>query len=67
MVFVSYNYRESIFGFPSAPQIDKPRNNLGLYDSQLALIWVKANIASFGGDPTKGQGLMSAFFLLPAG
>lgn len=53
VIMVSYNYRESIFGFPNAPQINKQNTNLGLYDGYLALQWVQDNIAAFGGDPNR--------------
>lgn len=46
------SYRLNIFGFPNAA--GTPQNlNLGLLDQRLGLEWVRANIANFGGDPTK--------------
>ena len=50
VVFVSFNYRTNVFGFPTAPEISAPNNNLGLLDQELALAWVQDNIAQFGGD-----------------
>lgn len=45
-IVVSIQYRLNIFGFQS---FDDNTNN-GLRDQQLALKWVKENIAAFGGD-----------------
>ncbi|KAB8231411.1 cholinesterase [Aspergillus alliaceus] len=50
VVVVSFNYRLSIFGFSGAP--GQPWN-VGLMDQRLALEWTKANIAGFGGDPSR--------------
>ena len=56
VVIVTINYRLGIFGFFSHPELTKEsgRNasgNYGLLDQVLALEWVRANIAAFGGDP----------------
>ena len=48
-IVVTINYRVNIFGFPNTAALDSP--NLGILDQRLALEWVYANIASFGGDP----------------
>jgi carboxylesterase type B len=53
VVFVSFNYRTNVFGFPTAQDLPTPSNNLGLLDQELALAWVQDNIAQFGGDPRK--------------
>ena len=53
VVFVSFNYRTNVFGFPKAPDISISRNNLGFLDQNLALAWVQDNIAQFGGDKSK--------------
>jgi carboxylesterase type B len=50
VVFVSFNYRTNVFGFPTSQEISAPNNNLGLLDQELALTWVQDNIAQFGGD-----------------
>lgn len=47
VVFVNFNYRLNIFGFPGAPG---QTQNVGLLDQRLALEWVRKNIAAFGGD-----------------
>lgn len=61
LITVNINYRLGIFGFGASSDIieaqgsDSPLKgvNFGLYDQKLALIWVKRNIAAFGGDGTK--------------
>jgi para-nitrobenzyl esterase len=58
IVTVTLNYRLGIFGFFSHPELTKESpnhasGNYGLLDQQAALLWVKKNIAAFGGDPDK--------------
>jgi|SRR6267142_1170126 len=53
VIFVSFNYRTNVFGFPTAPDLPASRNNLGLLDQELALAWVQDNIAQFGGDKSR--------------
>ena len=58
IIFVVINYRVGIFGFFAHPELtrESPHNasgNYGLMDQLAALIWVKKNIAAFGGDPHK--------------
>lgn len=58
VVVVSMNYRVSTFGFMAHPGLsaespDKVSGNYGLLDIMQSLKWVKANIASLGGDPDR--------------
>lgn len=58
IVTVTLNYRLGIFGFFSHPELTKESpnhasGNYGLLDQNAALLWVKQNIAAFGGDPNK--------------
>ncbi|CAN7999494.1 unnamed protein product, partial [Ixodes hexagonus] len=52
VVFVTFNYRLSILGFLSLETAELP-GNMGLWDQNLVLKWVRKNIASFGGDPNE--------------
>lgn len=56
VVLVTLNYRLGVFGFlaDAALAHESPHHaagNYGLMDQLLALRWVRANIARFGGDP----------------
>jgi para-nitrobenzyl esterase len=54
IVAVSVNYRLGFAGYFSHPALDHENHlhsNYGAMDQIAALKWVKANIASFGGDP----------------
>jgi para-nitrobenzyl esterase len=51
VVVVTINYRLGDLGFLSHSALGKPHGNYGLMDQQLALKWVKQNIAHFGGNP----------------
>jgi para-nitrobenzyl esterase len=57
-VVVTFGYRLGLFGFLSESHLNSENGdgnwgNYGLLDQQAALRWVKANIAAFGGDPTR--------------
>ena len=56
VLVVSMNYRMGVFGFLALPELSQESGhgssgNCGLLDQVAALEWVKANIATFGGDP----------------
>jgi para-nitrobenzyl esterase len=57
VVLVSVAYRLGVFGFLAHPELSrengKGSGNYGLQDQIAGLRWVKANIAKFGGDPTR--------------
>lgn len=57
VVLVSIAYRLGAFGFLAHPELSKESGkgsgNYGLQDMIASLQWVKANIAKFGGDPSR--------------
>ena len=55
IVFVSYNYRLSLFAYPHSEEMARAgeTQNLGLLDTRFAIQWVWDNIQNFGGDPEK--------------
>ncbi|MFM7194814.1 MAG: carboxylesterase/lipase family protein, partial [Bacteroidota bacterium] len=58
IVFVSINYRVGLFGFLAHPELSAESasgssGNYALLDMIAGLKWVKDNIASFGGDPSR--------------
>ncbi|CRG91025.1 hypothetical protein PISL3812_08073 [Talaromyces islandicus] len=68
IIWVSIQYRLGAFGFLAGKEIAATGDtNVGLRDQRLAMEWVHANIAAFGGDPTKitltgfSAGAMSTF------
>nr|POF27652.1 isoform 4 of acetylcholinesterase [Quercus suber] len=50
-IVVTVNFRMNILGFPNFEGLEE--QNLGLLDQRAALIWVRDNIAAFGGDPSR--------------
>ncbi|KAF8473220.1 Alpha/Beta hydrolase protein [Kalaharituber pfeilii] len=51
ILYVSFNYRLNIFGFPMTPSVPLNQTNLGLFDQRFVVEWLRDNIAAFGGDP----------------
>ncbi|CAB3384529.1 Hypothetical predicted protein [Cloeon dipterum] len=70
IVVVSASYRLNVFGFFYLG-IKEARGNYGLLDQYFALLWVRENVAAFGGDPNAvtlvGHGAGAASALLHAG
>ncbi|KAH6623303.1 Alpha/Beta hydrolase protein [Chaetomium tenue] len=52
-IVISFNHRDNIFGYTNAAGLPPDQQNPGLLDARLAIEWVRDNIASFGGDPTR--------------
>jgi para-nitrobenzyl esterase len=57
-VAVTVNYRLNVFGFLAHPELTKESphhasGNYGFMDQNAALLWVRQNIAAFGGDPER--------------
>ena len=58
VILVTLNYRKGIFGFLASDELKardekKTAGVFGLQDQTMALKWVQANIAAFGGDPKR--------------
>ncbi|KAF2140317.1 uncharacterized protein K452DRAFT_319823 [Aplosporella prunicola CBS 121167] len=55
VIYVNFNYRESIFGAPHATELanGKVSQNFNILDVEAAIQWVHDNIQAFGGDNTK--------------
>ena len=57
VVFVSLSYRVGALGFLATPELSRESGqasgNYGLLDQIAGLKWIQANIARFGGDPSK--------------
>uniref|UniRef100_A0A0C9S0Z6 NLGN4Y protein n=1 Tax=Fopius arisanus TaxID=64838 RepID=A0A0C9S0Z6_9HYME len=51
IVFVTLNFRLGILGFLRPGTSDETTSNFGLMDHIAALVWLRENIAKFGGDP----------------
>ncbi|XP_074601730.1 para-nitrobenzyl esterase-like [Brevipalpus obovatus] len=52
VIFVNMRYRVGFFGFPYTMNPDDGIiSNLGMFDQNMAMHWVKDNIKAFGGDP----------------
>ncbi|RZC32962.1 neuroligin-3, partial [Asbolus verrucosus] len=51
VVVVTLNYRLGVLGFLKAGTEEYFKSNFGLVDQIAALLWVKENIAAFGGNP----------------
>jgi len=66
VVFVSFNYRTNVFGFPTASDLPSAANNLGFLDQELALAWVRDNIAQFGGDKSKITLMVRVLIRMPS-
>ncbi|XP_076763167.1 uncharacterized protein LOC143430675 [Xylocopa sonorina] len=70
VVFVTVNFRLGILGFLRPGIKDDAASNFGLLDQIAALLWLRENIADFGGDPNSitlvghGTGAIFANLLL---
>ncbi|XP_043789968.1 uncharacterized protein LOC122713500 isoform X1 [Apis laboriosa] len=70
VVFVTINFRLGILGFLRPGIRDDTASNFGLLDQIAALLWLRENIAEFGGDPNSitlvghGTGAIFANLLL---
>ncbi|ETW82193.1 Esterase/lipase/thioesterase [Heterobasidion irregulare TC 32-1] len=54
MIYVSMNYRLSLFGFLGGKEVKQAGvGNLGLHDQRQALRWIQRYISAFGGDTNK--------------
>jgi len=52
IVMVTIQYRLGLFGFFSTGDTTAP-GNLGLWDQRQALLWLRDNVAAFGGNPKR--------------
>lgn len=58
IIVIGINYRVGLYGYMAHPELtaESPAHasgNYGLLDQIAALKWIKANVAAFGGDPSK--------------
>jgi carboxylesterase type B len=44
VIYVNFNYRESLFASPNAPELEGQSQNFGILDVELALQWIYDNI-----------------------
>ncbi|CAA9965855.1 Carboxylesterase [Pyrenophora teres f. maculata] len=53
VIFVSFNTRESLWAYPNSAELagGAASQNFGILDVDMALQWVRDNIAQFGGNP----------------
>ena len=64
LVVVTVNYRGGALGFLSLGTAEVPGNQ-GLLDQLMALEFVQANIALFGGDPARVRAIWSKIYRKP--
>jgi para-nitrobenzyl esterase len=53
MLVVTVNYRLGALGFMNSRLLGPASGNYGVYDVMAALVWVRENIARYGGDPLR--------------
>ena len=56
MLVITFNYRLGVFGFAAHVALREGGSrgaNFGLLDQRMAMSWVHANVAAFGGDPAR--------------
>ncbi|KAL3485267.1 Alpha/Beta hydrolase protein [Aspergillus germanicus] len=53
VIYVNFNYRESLYASPNAPELEGQSQNFGIMDVELAMQWVYDNIEAFGGDKSR--------------
>ncbi|KAJ5746973.1 uncharacterized protein N7511_008669 [Penicillium nucicola] len=53
VIYVNFNYRESVYASPNAPELQGQSQNFGIMDVESALEWVHNNIEAFGGDKSR--------------
>ncbi|KAJ5556790.1 hypothetical protein N7494_000705 [Penicillium frequentans] len=53
VIYVNFNYRESIYASPNAPELQGKAQNFGILDVELAMKWIYDNIEAFGGDRSR--------------
>ncbi|KAJ5106335.1 hypothetical protein N7456_003010 [Penicillium angulare] len=53
VIYVNFNYRESIYASPNFPELQGEIQNFGILDVELALEWIHDNIEAFGGDKSR--------------